>query len=325
MNTFSIGENNPIQNLSNFSHLPVTIQKVENKFKITAFPNNSEKFNNEGKKIPCISYDSCVSFIQDSLDGFKFKNVHVNLRKNWSEKDLKMLSEASIETIKITSATLDHFKILFPQKSEIPLWKNLTSLNLIFNCMGDEGVKIITACESLHNLEDLDLRENLIHDMGAEEIAQHKNWKNLKSLSLGINKIGDKGATAIIKAIAKKRFPLLTALYLHWNLITDKGIKDIVKVKTLNNLQELYLTGNRIGDEGAIEIIENDISKNLNTLTLRKNKFHKRTEEKIKNSKLSKTLKTFSYTCEVENNNLVPYTIDKKRFEGDIDVVAKLK
>ena len=113
---------------------------------------------------------------------------------------------------------------------------NLTSLDLTRNDIGDEGVQ---ALKGLVNLTSLDLRDN---DVGAEGMQALKGLVNLTSLDLANNGIGAEGMQALESLVN------LTSLDLTNSRIGAEGMQAL---KGLVNLTSLDLARNDIGDEGA--------------------------------------------------------------------------
>ena len=70
----------------------------------------------------------------------------------------------------------------------------------------------------------------------------------MESLNLNCNELYDKG----VLNISKSYFPKLQSLFLLDNIISDKGIKYLIKAKFIPNLAILSLDENeKIGDNGA--------------------------------------------------------------------------
>jgi internalin A len=112
----------------------------------------------------------------------------------------------------------------------------LTSLNMGYNEIGDEGA---AALAPLTQLTSLDLVGN---DIGAKGAVALAVLSQLTSLDLGHNKIGAEGAAALA-ALTQ-----LTTLNLGYNEIGDKGASSLA---ALTQLTSLDLGHNKIGAEGA--------------------------------------------------------------------------
>lgn len=105
--------------------------------------------------------------------------------------------------------------------------KNLTTLNLQWKNIGDEGATGLSKNSSWKNLTTFNLERNEISAKGATELSKNPSWTNLTILNLGGNSIGAKGAS------------------------------ELSKNNSWTNLAELYLQGNDIGAEGAVELSKN--------------------------------------------------------------------
>ena len=134
---------------------------------------------------------------------------------------------------------------------------SLTSLNLGFNNIGDQGAQAIA--EILANnttLTSLNLRSNNIDDQGAQAIAKAlANNTTLTSLNLGWNNIDDQGVQAIAEALANNT--TLTSLDFYDNNIGDQGAQAIAEsLRDNTTLTYLVLSTNNIGLQGAQAIAE---------------------------------------------------------------------
>jgi len=79
-----------------------------------------------------------------------------------------------------------------------PEYKNLVSLALKRNRLGDSGVKVLSQSDTFKHVELLSLWENGITAVGAEMVANSANFRNLKDLNLASNHIGDEGVQILI-------------------------------------------------------------------------------------------------------------------------------
>jgi Leucine-rich repeat (LRR) protein len=134
--------------------------------------------------------------------------------------------------------------------------KNLTSLDLGKNDIGDEGAKSL-ASGRLISLKTLYLGYNSIGDEGTQALASG-NLTALTCLNLESNNIGDEAT----QAIASGNLTALTKLNLVYNDIGAAGAKALASGK-LTALEMLDLQVNRIGTEGAKALA----SGNLTSLT----------------------------------------------------------
>jgi Ran GTPase-activating protein (RanGAP) involved in mRNA processing and transport len=189
--------------------------------------------------------------------------------------------------------------------------RNLESLNLRENNIGDKGAKAIgKALEGNETLKELDVSANAFGENGASALLPHAKiigaslgWKgvnsekwdisgkklsdgdmlliepllrtmpNLKDLRLSRNNIGDEGCRTIAPAL--RTMPNLKTLYLYNNNIGDEGLAVLSNVvPAIPLLDDLRLSGNKIGNVGCqclLELIENDSLQSLTKLDLRFN------------------------------------------------------
>jgi Ran GTPase-activating protein (RanGAP) involved in mRNA processing and transport len=109
--------------------------------------------------------------------------------------------------------------------------KQLATLKLGYNSLGDAGVAILT-----------------------QGLSGTAVLSNLQSLDLGFNNIGDAGCVSLCRAAISER---LQTLYLAGNLIGEDGamaIADLIRRKE-SRLRKLYLTGNMLGPGGVTAIV----------------------------------------------------------------------
>ena len=127
----------------------------------------------------------------------------------------------------------------------------LTTLNLRFNRIGDEGaVALGDALRGNGVLKTIDLRYNVIGFEGAAAIAEALRGNGvLKTLNLRNNYIGDAGATAIGEALAVNG--VLIDLNLMMNEIGDEGATALASALRVNGgLKKINLSYNCFFGEG---------------------------------------------------------------------------
>ena len=95
----------------------------------------------------------------------------MTLLENLSALDLDelILAESKIETI----------DLIFLRKSI--RWKNLKTLNLFCNKIGEKGADYLSNNQIWTNLQALNLSWNNIGDKGAEYLSYNKTWTNLQT------------------------------------------------------------------------------------------------------------------------------------------------
>jgi hypothetical protein len=129
--------------------------------------------------------------------------------------------------------------------------KTLTSLNLKGNQIGPAGAQALAAAlMNNKTLTSFDLRSNQIRDEGAQALATAiQNNTALKNLNLEGNQIGPEGAEALATALQTN--PTLTSLYLGYNHIGDEGVAALA-IALENNiaLTSLNLWNNQVGASG---------------------------------------------------------------------------
>jgi len=78
---------------------------------------------------------------------------------------------------------------------------HLTTLNLFYNKIGNEGVKYIALSDNLQSLQNLILSDNEIGDEGALTLAKFLPlFPNLVRLDMRQNKLKDEGKEALREA-----------------------------------------------------------------------------------------------------------------------------
>jgi hypothetical protein len=152
-------------------------------------------------------------------------------------------------------------------------YSNVTKLDLSFNMLSEQGIRMLCQCMSLKklhlkfiglknevvafflqltNLQMLDLSCNNISDEGAIILAKHPS---VQELHLGFNSISNSGASALFM---NNR---LTILSLNNNNISSEGLKILPFNKTLIHLD---LSNNNIDDLGAVLVSKHFHLKSVN-------------------------------------------------------------
>lgn len=171
------------------------------------------------------------------------------------------------------------------------LLTNLQHIDLSWNPLGNEGLKILTksdlhALESLHiqstnctadgliilaqwsslaRVHTLSLKDNVFGDEGFQALVQSPYLGKLKRLELESNHIGPEG----IKALIDTQLNSLCELVLCWqHKMADEGTTLLVNSPLAAQLTYLDLNHNNIGDVGAIELAKSTYLKNLKHLIL---------------------------------------------------------
>jgi len=120
--------------------------------------------------------------------------------------------------------------------------KNLQTFSAFSNQI-EEGMDVFLS-PNVENLTSLDLEYNYIGNEGAITIANSPYLKNLKKLSLALCMIGDEGAKAIANS---PNLSGLNTLYLQENNIVD--VTCIEKSKYLTNLTDVHLDNQYMSED----------------------------------------------------------------------------
>lgn len=147
--------------------------------------------------------------------------------------------------------------------AESPYLKNLESLKIWKNEIGDEAFVFVGRSRNFLKIKTMMLNDNLITHTGVADLATVETLPQLETLNLFRNELGDGGAVAFANS---KNFPNLQALYMGQNNITDAGATALLeskffpKLKTLdlvmNPLSEnLYIKAFKIKKERGVQVI----------------------------------------------------------------------
>ena len=131
---------------------------------------------------------------------------------------------------RLSTLYLDHCRL---NNSDVQILANaleicrfMINLDISFNHIGNEGVRVLARALKVHDLYSLDISGNDIGNDGAQALALAvKKWSNLHTLDISHNKIGSDGAIAFADAI-----------------------------EHCNNLRRLELSHNDIGHDGIVTI-----------------------------------------------------------------------
>ncbi|XP_067050418.1 protein NLRC3-like isoform X4 [Acropora muricata] len=181
---------------------------------------------------------------------------------------------------------------------------SLTSLDLYYNFIGDEGAHSLSEALRVNtSLTSLDLCLNSIHAEGAHSLSEALRVNtSLTSLDLSVNSIGNEGAHSLSEALRVNTS--LTSLDLSENSIGDEGAHSLFEALRVNtsvtslalrlnsihaegahslsealrvntSVTSLYLSENSIGDEGAHSLFEAlRVNTSLTSLHLCSNSIH---------------------------------------------------
>ncbi|EFC47156.1 hypothetical protein NAEGRDRAFT_47484 [Naegleria gruberi] len=183
-----------------------------------------------------------------------------------------------------SNANDEEFTETMEDDFEVNWRRNITSLNVSFNYIGNKGVKLLANCADFGQLQHLNLRSNGINFEGINALSKSEFIKNLKSLNLRFNNLGKESFEVLTES---ENFKNLTELNLYNSTnassnrprrafmmeyrTNDESYQKLVKSPYLKNLKSLNLRYCDIGNAFAIELSNNIEMRNLTTLNLQHN------------------------------------------------------
>ena len=216
--------------------LPVSTQKQSSdSATLTTWPVESERFN---AVTLCMCLNEIDVDVADPTLQTKLRGIDFNVA-DFSNCQLGLVESSSVvnllkrhEVIRLALnannlGPLDCKQIHQLLASSDNNDAKLRKLNLAFNKIKDEGVKILA------------------------EALTHVNCK-LNSLNLSLNDISNKGVTLLADALTHSNCKL-TRLNLSDNSVNDNGVKDLAEALTHENCELTYLnlSGNQVSSKGA--------------------------------------------------------------------------
>src|SRR3989338_7663527 len=220
------------------------------KFIITTCMIISKQWNEQAKKIPISlsmkQVPNCSSSIDFNLTSIDWVNDET------CYEGLKWISNCP-QMINLTELTLGSYSSFGNRKNLVgddgcqllnsPYLKNLTSLDLTSQNIGNKGCRFIANALNLSKLTTLTLSSNPFDKEGIKELANSPNMSNITSLALMDSNSGNEGCQAIITS------PYLSKLKkLH---LYSAQFTELVFSKPLVNLEELYLDFNKVNKISA--------------------------------------------------------------------------
>ena len=172
---------------------------------------------------------------------------------------------------------------------------NLIVLNISFNNLGDEGIKIIVN-NIYRKLEFLNVSCCGIGDIGAIAIANSKYMCNLKHLDLLGNNVKQNGANAIGDSSFLSK---LTYLDLNFCGVGNVGANSIASSHNMSKLQLLNLQKN-----GLIEVSSIVNMKNLVTLDLGRNDLGEKVIQVFKSQYMCNLTELNISLCKLRANSM---------------------
>jgi uncharacterized protein (TIGR02996 family) len=151
---------------------------------------------------------------------------------------------------------------------EGPLLRQLETLYLDANALGDPGALAVRDWPALPRLRRLTLRHNHMHTTGIQALAEAPALSELVSLDLFGNISCDAGAAALAFSSCCAK---LRTLNLRFNGVGDDGVRAIAQSRKLSDLTWLNLTANRVTSRGAQALIDSPYLTRLARLELLRN------------------------------------------------------
>lgn len=148
------------------------------------------------------------------------------------------------------------------------LLRQLETLRLDANALGDPGALAMRDWPTLPRLKRLTLRHNHIHAAGIRALAEAPALSELLSLDLFGNISCDAGSVALALS---SRCTKLRALNLRFNGVGDEGVRALAESTALTDLTWLNLTANRITSKGAQALIDSPSLSHLVRLDMPRN------------------------------------------------------
>jgi uncharacterized protein (TIGR02996 family) len=180
------------------------------------------------------------------------------------------LRTLSVHPVEITMEDLQLFCNSFPWKGEgfslilrsptlgdeggriLANAKNLAglkSLSLVSSNLGAIGTRAIAESPYLRDLEWLSLEAAPIRRMGTSAILS-ASWPNLKGIDLGKTELNERD----LRFLAEHgNMPKLRRLVIHRNLITEKGITDLMNSDRFPMLEEIDVSGLKFHEDFEAE------------------------------------------------------------------------
>lgn len=166
-----------------------------------------------------------------------------------------------------------------------PAFGNLHVLGLEGNSLGKDGARILASAKYLGNLQQLRLGNTNLDEEGAHELAGAIRLPALTRLDLCNNDIGPGGVKELaaapfasqlveldvlsnrigdegLQALAQAGFDRLTTLNVHYNGISDAGMRVLLASKLMQTLQRLSVGGNRLSPAVHQRLLELLIEQN---------------------------------------------------------------
>jgi Ran GTPase-activating protein (RanGAP) involved in mRNA processing and transport len=140
---------------------------------------------------------------------------------------------------------------------------SLQHLNLAYNDLSNKAFSHIVEQGQFASLKSLDLTYNTLQKGAVRLLASDEKLQTLESLGFGSQKLDDRGLRLLLKNL-----PHLKALNLHWNTLTHKGLRFLLKYSNLSALHTLNWSRNNLGDSGIKQLANTEEAISLRHLDL---------------------------------------------------------
>lgn len=186
------------------------------------------------------------------------------------KKDQLELIPKTPELLHLPELSLSQQRI-GPKQAHIfltPYLKNVRTLFLYRNPLGDEGVTTLASAEHLDSLRVLSIACCGAMAPGLEALSKSKFFPRLTTLIADAEyAYQDPERVAVPQAVDFfVRGESLVALSLERLRVGDAGAKQIASAASLSKLEDLDLRGNDVGDEGAMALARSTHLKSLKTV-----------------------------------------------------------
>lgn len=175
--------------------------------------------------------------------------------------------------------------------------RNLESLVLAQNEIGDEGAKGLGNVEAFGQLRKLNLGCNKLSKFGIRELFAPGILSGLHELTLSRNRLNDQGIQAL--AIRSKDLPKLQRLNLNdVGEISETGMKALLETAEWPNLRHLELNGNDLNSNAIQRLCKSPVSQQLAHLELEGTLLQPSSIQHLLQLAESKNLQTISLVSE---------------------------
>jgi hypothetical protein len=145
--------------------------------------------------------------------------------------------------------------------------RGLTSLRLVYDQLGDSGIRALCEAGALRGLRSLLLSRNMIGPRGARHLAECDNLADVDWLVLHDNPLHSEGVIALAdRARFRPR-----SLFMANTMAGDAGVQSLARSPLLGGVESLQLQANSIGPAGVAALARSTNLGRLHSLDLRGN------------------------------------------------------